>query len=86
MRVCRVELNGSRTIGSLEVFEEEIPREIMCANGPEALFDFIAEGIARFAKDVRAIGFTFSFPIHQVQDSAFQRISYSCFVYVIRIR
>lgn len=75
-RVLRVQLGGKDGgIVSQEFTEASIPPELMVGSG-EALFDFIAEKLAKFVAEEeqkfrqppgrqRELGFTFSFPIMQ---------------------
>lgn len=75
-RVLRVQLGGKEErVVSTEFDQVSIPQELMSGTS-EALFDFIASGLAKFAQKEggkfylphgrpREIGFTFSFPVKQ---------------------
>ncbi|KAL8088555.1 hypothetical protein AgCh_038368 [Apium graveolens] len=75
-RVLRVQLGGKEErVVATEFDQVSIPQELMFGTS-EALFDFIASGLAKFAQKeggkfhlphgrTREIGFTFSFPVKQ---------------------
>ncbi|XP_057469890.1 hexokinase-2, chloroplastic [Actinidia eriantha] len=75
-RVLRVQLGGKdERVVATEFDQVSIPQELMFGTS-EGLFDFIASGLAKFAKKEggkyhlphgrkREIGFTFSFPVKQ---------------------